>query len=136
MTFAGQSSGFKTTSPTPCVRHGSSQGPSRLPVNPWTGSVDLLVNPDGTAAVDLPWGVPSSLGLSAAFYHFWLIGRDQVVDQARPPLPTACQLPCPPSGDVRIVTLAKSVRLSVSQPTGWDPTNPGAPFNAIQQGSR
>ena len=63
---------------------GLTQERSRLPVNPWTGSVDLLVNPDGTPWVDLPYGVPTSLGMGAAFYHFWIADRDQVVDMPNP----------------------------------------------------
>ena len=116
---------------------GLTQERSRLPVNPWTGSVDLLVNPDGTPWVDLPYGVPTSLGMGAAFYHFWIADRDQVVDMPNPALPTVCQLPCPPAGNHRIVTLAKSGRLSVLEPgtLSFDPTNPGAPFLPIQQGA-
>ena len=109
---------------------------SRLPVNPWTGGVDLLIFPDGTATVDLPYGVPSSLSMGAAFYHFWMAERSDVQDMPQPALPTACQLSCPPPGNVRIVTLSKSGRLTVYQPELFDPTNPGAPFQSIQQGGR
>ena len=109
---------------------------SRLPVNPWTGGVDLLIFPDGTATVDLPYGVPSSLSMGAAFYHFWMAERSDVQDMPQPALPTACQLSCPPPGNVRIVTLSKSGRLTVYQPELFDPTNPGAPFQSIQQGGQ
>jgi len=116
---------------------GLTQERSRLPVNPWTGSVDLLVNPNGTPWVDLPYGVPTSLGMGAAFYHFWIADRDQVVDMPVPALLTVCQLPCPPAGNHRIVTLAKSGRLTVLEPgtLSFDPTNPSAPFLPIQQGA-
>jgi hypothetical protein len=99
--------------------------------------VDLLVGSNGVPWVDLPYGVPTSLGLSAAFYHFWITDRSKVVDMPVPALQSVCQLPCPPAGNHRIVTLAKSGRLSVLEPgtSSFNPTNPGAPFLPIQQGA-
>lgn len=51
---------------------------SRLPVDPSSGNVDILVNPDGSVSYSLPWGSPSSVGLGATFLHFWLAERQDV----------------------------------------------------------
>lgn len=51
---------------------------SRLPVNGFNGSVEIMLNPDGTVFYSLPYGVPSSVGMDQAFYHFWLADRQDV----------------------------------------------------------
>jgi hypothetical protein len=51
---------------------------SRLPVNGLTGTVDILVNPDGTASQVGPYGVPTSYGMADVFYHFWLAERQDL----------------------------------------------------------
>jgi prepilin-type N-terminal cleavage/methylation domain-containing protein len=58
---------------------------SRLPVDPTTGFVDLMVSPNGQVTPSLPYGVPTSLGLGAAFYHLWITDRSGVVDPVAAP---------------------------------------------------
>ena len=45
---------------------------SRLPVDPTTGYVDILLNPNGTVVPTTEYSSPSSFGMNSAFYHFWL----------------------------------------------------------------
>jgi prepilin-type N-terminal cleavage/methylation domain-containing protein len=51
---------------------------SRLPVNQFTGYVDILVYPNGTVVPTTIYSSPSSFGLSSAFFHFWLAERSDV----------------------------------------------------------
>jgi hypothetical protein len=51
---------------------------SKLPINPQTGAVDILVNPDGTAAPSLPYGVPSSISMGGTFFDCWLSERSDI----------------------------------------------------------
>jgi type II secretory pathway pseudopilin PulG len=48
-------------------------------MNPYNGYVDILVNPDGTVVPTTLYSSPSSSGLGAAYYHFWLAERGDVV---------------------------------------------------------
>jgi hypothetical protein len=51
---------------------------SRVPAgafNTHSGSVDLLVNPDGTVVPTTIYSSPSSFGMAGAFFHFWLAER-------------------------------------------------------------
>ena len=52
---------------------------SRLPVDRFTGFVDIMINPDGTVFYNSPYGTPASAGMSATFYHFWLADRSDLV---------------------------------------------------------
>src|SRR5271166_225468 len=47
-------------------------------INPNSGSVDILVNPDGTVVPSTVYSSPSSFGLNGAFLHFWLAERSDV----------------------------------------------------------
>jgi prepilin-type N-terminal cleavage/methylation domain-containing protein len=51
---------------------------SRLPVNPYTGYVDILLNPSGDVVPTTVYSTPSSFGMAGAFYHFWLAERSDV----------------------------------------------------------
>lgn len=53
----------------------STQDRSRLPVNLFTGAVDILLNPDGSIVPASIYGVPSAVGLNQTFLHFWLADR-------------------------------------------------------------
>lgn len=56
---------------------------SRLPVDPSSGSVDILLKPNGTVVPTTVYSSPTSFGMSSAFYHFWLAERGDVY-----PIPT------------------------------------------------
>jgi len=107
---------------------------SRLPVNPLTGNVDILISPDGTARPDLPYGATSSIGMDAAFFHFWICDRADVLD------PTGTgnlTLPIPPDlkGSRALVSLqTRNGRLSTGPIETFDPTDAGAPFRDTQRG--
>lgn len=51
--------------------------PSQV-VNPNSGSVDIVVNPDGSIVPSTVYSSPSSFGLNGAFLHFWLAERSDV----------------------------------------------------------
>jgi hypothetical protein len=53
---------------------------SRLPVNRYTGHVDIVLNPDGTVLPTIVYSSPSSFGMTEAFYHFWLADRGDLAD--------------------------------------------------------
>ncbi len=54
---------------------------SRLPAqafNQSTGSVDILVYPNGQVVPTMNYSTPASVGLSGPFFHFWLAERTDV----------------------------------------------------------
>jgi hypothetical protein len=94
---------------------------SRLPVDPWTGYVDVLLNPDGTVVPTTLYSTPASFGLDGAFFHFWLSERGDVAV----PLVT-------PKGEWRLVTLfTRTGQITVSE----NP-DPARPFTSAQQGGQ
>lgn len=101
---------------------------SRLPVDLYAGSVDLVVNPDGTVVLQTLYGVPTSIGMAGAFAHFWLAERSDVstpVGTTAPTLPT-------PAGEWRLVTqFTRTGNLVITDnPTITDP------FGYAQRGGR
>jgi prepilin-type N-terminal cleavage/methylation domain-containing protein len=61
-------------------------------VNRYTGYVDIMLYPDGTVVPTTLYSSPSSFGMSAAFFHFWLAERSDIAGlslttTARPFLP-------------------------------------------------
>ena len=125
-------------------------------VNPNSGSVDILVNPDGTVVPSTIYSTPSSFGLNGAFLHFWLAERSDVIGPdpnrtAAPFLPLPAGLA--PSlmtggaeikGDVSLVTVySRTGQILVNSPPRFDsfanPANGTAynvniPFLDAQQG--
>lgn len=103
----------------------TTQERSRLPVNRWTGEVEILVNPDGTVVPTTLYASPASFGMASAFDHFWLAERADV----KPPAGVSSPSLAAPKGDVRIVTLnARSGRVLTTE----DPSGPN-PFAVAQQ---
>jgi prepilin-type N-terminal cleavage/methylation domain-containing protein len=58
---------------------GGTQERSRLPVNPYTGTVDILIYPGGQVVPTTIYSTPASFGMGGAFLHFWLAERSDVV---------------------------------------------------------
>ncbi len=130
---------------------------SRLPVNLYTGYVDILINPNGTVVPTTVYSTPASFGLASAFLHFWLAERS---DLAAPSATTTAAplLPLPQGlaptlfnglelkGEYRLVTLfARSGQITTNENPPFDnPANPATgktynpnlPFVAAQQGAR
>ena len=110
---------------------------SRLPVNPYTGAVDIMVNPDGSVVPTTLYSTVSSVGLASAFLHFWLAERSDLAQPMLPHPPRSC--PCPRGlrptlfggqelkGEFRLVT--------VFARTGLITTNENPPFDTPATGS-
>jgi prepilin-type N-terminal cleavage/methylation domain-containing protein len=99
---------------------------SRLPVNLFTGAVDVLINPDGTVVPTTIYASPASAGLGSAWLHFWLAERSDVWASKGTIVPTIQA----PTGQWWLVTLsARTGRISsVESPPV------GNPFVLAQQG--
>jgi prepilin-type N-terminal cleavage/methylation domain-containing protein len=71
---------------------------SRLPVNPYTGFVDIMIDRDGSVLPTTIYSSPASFGMANAFYHFWLAERADVT-APNPAAKAAPYLPIPlPAG--------------------------------------
>ncbi len=51
---------------------------SRLPVNPFTGYVDIMVNPRSDVVLSTLYSTPSAAGLGSSFLHFWVAERGDI----------------------------------------------------------
>lgn len=73
---------------------------SRLPVNPLTGLVDVVVNADGTVVPTTVYSSPSIYGMDGAFLHFWLAERQDLAPPGAAGLPASAPyaLPIPSPG--------------------------------------
>jgi len=64
-----------------------SQERSRLPVNQYTGYVDIMVYPNGSVVPTTIYSTPSSVSMSGSFLHFWLAERSDVYPpSSNPPI--------------------------------------------------
>lgn len=98
----------------------SSRERSRLPVDPSSGAVEIMVSPTGQVVASTRYGVPSAFGMDSAFLHFWLAERSDVGTGLAP------------AGNWYLVTVtARTGRVSASE--NPDPSNP---FAAAQQGAK
>ena len=135
---------------------GSTRERSRLPVNPYTGFVDIAVNPNGSVVPVTTYSGPASSGMASTLLHFWLAERSDVAapsssSTAAPLLPIS--RPVAPTqqggpqlnGEYRLVTVfSRTGRVSTNDNVPFDnpaaPTtsstyNPNVPFLAAQQGA-
>jgi prepilin-type N-terminal cleavage/methylation domain-containing protein len=46
--------------------------------NQFSGAIEFLVNPDGTVVPTTIYSTPTSIGMSGAFFHFWLAERSDI----------------------------------------------------------
>ena len=67
---------------------------SRLPVDPFNGYVDVLLNPSGQVIPTTFYSTPAAAGLADSFLHFWIADRSDVVDPVIPS--TGIQFPVLP----------------------------------------
>ena len=121
---------------------------SRLPVDPTTGYVDILLNPNGTVVPTTVYSSPSSFGMDSAFYHFWLAERGDLFDPVATPgvpylLPQVQNVDTPAGetrflkGERRLLTLfTRTGAINTNQVETFDGNNPSLPFLAPQQGIR
>ena len=121
---------------------------SRLPVDPTTGYVDILLNPNGTVVPTTEYSSPSSFGMNSAFYHFWLAERGDLYDPVATPgvaylLPQVQNVDTPAGetrflkGERRLLTLfTRTGAINTNQIETFDGNNPSLPFLAPQQGIR
>jgi prepilin-type N-terminal cleavage/methylation domain-containing protein len=121
----------------------STQERSRLPVDPSTLYVDIIVNPNGTVVPTTIYSTPAGFG--SPFYHFWLTDREDVLHPVAPPAGQALQLPIAGGtgtrtlkNDRRLVTLfARTGNTAISSLETFDAAflkNPSVPFYAAQMG--
>jgi hypothetical protein len=112
---------------------------SRLPVNRFTGYVDIIVNPDGTVVPTTIYSSAASLQMGGAFLHFWLSERSDLAA----PDPTKTMPPYLPlpkglatgylagnaeiDGEYRLITLFTR--------TGGLLVNDNVPFDAANVGT-
>ena len=100
---------------------------SRLPVDPTTGYVDILLYPNGTVVPTTEYSSPSSFGMNSAFYHFWLAERGDLFDPVANPgipylLPQVQNVDTPAGetrflkGERRLLTLLHADRRHQYQP--------------------
>jgi len=83
---------------------------SRLPVDPWTGQVDLIFDATGRVSPSRIVGVPTADGLADRWYHLWIGNREDV---SAPPRP---------SGDARLLTIDRNTgRTSTVEADAADP---------------
>jgi prepilin-type N-terminal cleavage/methylation domain-containing protein len=131
---------------------------SRLPVNGFTGHVDILVSPQGDVIPSTIYATPAIFGMANSFYHFWLAERGDLFD----PDTTATHPPYLPlpvglnpnalagrevKGENRLVTLfTRSGQLTTNEILNFDTQNiqntappyynTNIPFLEAQQGAR
>jgi prepilin-type N-terminal cleavage/methylation domain-containing protein len=133
---------------------------SRLPVDPSTGYVDILMNQAGQVIPTTYYSTPASAPMGASFYHFWVADRSDVFD---PVLPTDTSriasfpaLPMPTTTDVdyltktgpgqagqfltkdrQLVTLfAKTGHVVTNSIESFDVSNVNRPYTDAQLGAR
>ena len=52
-------------------------------VDPWTGAVELIVEPDGRVRPAIVASSPAALGLRGDWIHLWIADRSDVQDSPR-----------------------------------------------------
>lgn len=123
---------------------GSTRERSRLPVNPITGYVDILLNPNGTVVSTTIYSSPSSFGMDSGLFHFWVAERSDVASPiaATPSLPIGSTIP-PPQGQSRVFYTGPTIQgeyqlVTLTAKTGGIATratpefdNPAQPFNQV-----
>ena len=130
-------------------------------MNPFTGYVDIMVNPRSDIVLSTLYSAPTAAGLGSAFLHFWIAERSDVYAPAPNSIITGAPpyLPLPqgdaPSafngaeikGEYRLVTLfTRNGTLTTNEEVPFDSPsqavlqkrayNVNSPFIQAQQGVR
>ena len=118
---------------------------SRLPVDPDSYYVDIMIAPNGQVVPTSIYSSPSKFG-AIPFYHFWLTERGDVYAPEAAVAPNLNTLPQPSGagtatrtlkGDRRLVTLFPRTGLVVTNPVEtFESTDLGAPYYDAQKGTR
>jgi prepilin-type N-terminal cleavage/methylation domain-containing protein len=53
---------------------------SRLPVDPLSGTVDILLDPSGRVVPTTRYSTPASFGMNRSFYHIWVAERSDLAE--------------------------------------------------------
>ena len=143
--------------PTSLLPTNGAAQPTSQVVNPYSGSVDIVVNPDGSVVPTTVYSSPSSFGINGAFLHFWLAERSDVTAPATGTYSTNWTLPLPAGiapnnfatgaqlrGEYSLVTVySRTGQILVNAPPRFDIPNPqtgaynlNVPFVDAQQGVR
>ncbi|MEW4568751.1 type II secretion system protein [Tautonia sp. JC769] len=113
---------------------------SRVPIDPVTGIVDLMIYPNGQVVPSTPYGLRQSMTTGFPFYFLWIAAREDVhappvgaTSAVQPllPMPREYNLPRPEflEGYRRMVTISpNSGHSSVSEITTFNPSNVNAPY--------
>lgn len=124
---------------------------SRLPIDPYSLTADILVNADGQVVPQTIYSTPTAFNLP--FYHFWLTERTSVlppsglkdasgnllVPQLGMPegTPNFTSPPAPLKGNRRLISMfTKSGFITTGSLENFDGTNILAPYLDAQQGIR
>jgi prepilin-type N-terminal cleavage/methylation domain-containing protein len=124
---------------------------SRLPVNPLSGEVDILLSPRGEVIPTTLYSCPSSTPFSSSYFHFWLAERGDLFDPEPSSYPS---LPLPQGlapnlagrelkGSITVLSLnARTGFITTSNPARFDTANvgtaaynPSLPFRDAEQGA-
>ncbi|WP_169980512.1 pilus assembly FimT family protein [Tautonia rosea] len=113
---------------------------SRVPIDPVTGIVDLMIYPNGQVVPSTPFGLRQSMTTGFPFYFLWIAAREDVhappagataANQPLLPMPREYNLPRPEflEGYRRMVTISpNSGHSSVSEIAVFNPLNVNAPY--------
>jgi hypothetical protein len=71
---------------------------SRLPVDPASHFVEVMLNPNGQIIPTTAYSTPAATSLGAAFYHFWLSERQDVFEPAAQGVPYLLPMPADSPG--------------------------------------
>jgi hypothetical protein len=118
---------------------------SRLPIDPGTMTVDIMVGPDGLIVPTTIYSSPAASDFP--FLHCWLAERGDVFDPVTGASAGARRLPLPEGvvagetralrGERRLLTIhTRTGLITTTDPQDFDAANISRPFYAAQRGER
>jgi prepilin-type N-terminal cleavage/methylation domain-containing protein len=112
---------------------------SRLPVDPFSGTVDVLVNQAGQVIPTTVYSTAASYQMNGSFYHFWISDRGDVTTPVGTVYPALPQIPSLKKDRVLLTLFAKTGAIVTNSLESFDPKNPldsNAPYADAQLGTR